>query len=224
MKYTVKPTCEVNTMSDRKRSAIEPARAAGPPLRFIPNPADASFTACCNGKKLLFEKDRIAIFRSPQPDCPCVALRFVGASKNAPEGFLPVGGFSAREDGKTCCETLPAYGMLKYANVWEGVDLELSACETGLKMNWVLAAPKYVSAIRLRWEGALSLELDGDGALLIRHAQGILKDAPPAAWQVQNADVSPIPCAYRLWGGSEVGFALSACDEGAPVVIDPLLS
>lgn len=197
------------------------------PPRFVQNKTcedgETLFSACCNGKKLLFEKDRIAIFKKsrPEADCPCVALRFVGAKENAPSGFLPQ--LSGGDGEQCCCETLPAYGMLKYTNVWEGVDLELSACESGLKMNWVLAEPKNVSSIRLRWEGALSLELDEEGALLIHHALGTLKDAPPLAWQVKNADVMNVACAYRL-EGTDVLFELSPdCDENAPVVIDPLI-
>ncbi|MGI6193039.1 MAG: hypothetical protein ACOYI3_05705 [Christensenellales bacterium] len=213
-----------------KKLHIESAKASKLPLRFVKSRDAAGggerFTARCNGKKLLFEKDRIAIFKSrpgeSQEYCPCLALRFVNARESAPAGFLL---HDVQLPCANCCETVPAYGMLKYADVWDGVDLELSACDEGLKMNWVLKTPAIVDSLRLSWEGATALELDEDGSLLIHSAHAILKDAAPKAWQVKNADMIPVDCAYRLAGGTEVIFELSAdCDRDAPIVIDPLIS
>ncbi|MGI6151068.1 MAG: hypothetical protein ACOYIR_03850 [Christensenellales bacterium] len=217
---------------------IESAKESKLPLRFIENrnreDGQALFTACCNGKKLLFEKDRIAIFKrgaqqseSERAACPRVALRFVGARENAPAGFLLNDVQLPRQNGESnqdCCETVPAYGMLKYSDVWDGVDLELSACDFGLKMNWVLKTPDVVHRIRLCWEGATALEIDQDGSLLIHHAQGTLRDAAPEAWQVLHAELVPIGCSYKLAGGTEFLFELSCdCDKNSPIVIDPLL-
>ncbi len=220
---------------------IESVKKIKKPLRFIENRGQedgrAVFTASCNGQKLLFEKDRIAIIKKdaaqskPGEDaanCPCLALRFVGARENAPAGFLLNHEQLRQPNGecpKKCGETVSAYGMLKYSDVWDGVDLELSECDSGLKMNWVVDAPGIAGCIRLRWEGAQSLEIDRDGCLLVHHALGTLKDAAPKAWQIVDAEFTPIGCSYKLAGDTEFLFELSCdCDEDSPIVIDPIIN
>lgn len=221
---------------------IESIKKTKKPLRFIENRGQedgrAVFTANCNGQKLLFEKDRIAIVKKgaaqqgePRDDaanCPCLALRFVGARENAPAGFLLNHEQLRRPNGECpqkCRETVPAYGMLKYSDVWDGIDLELSECDSGLKMNWVLDAPGIAGCIRLRWEGAQSLEIDRDGCLLVHHALGTLRDAAPKAWQVVDAEFTPIGCSYKLAGDTEFLFELTCdCDKDSPIVIDPIIS
>ncbi len=210
----------INTGSEGKR-----------PLRFSQclgqQNARAIYTACCNGRKLMFENDGIAITQSDDASKPYLTLRFLGAKGSTPAAYLsdsPIA--DTPKGGCPMCrlETPPAYGMLKYSGIWEGVDLELSECDSGLKLNWVLSTPCAVRSIRLMWEGAQGLEVAEDGSLRITHPHGILTDEMPKAWQVVDAEFTPIGCAYKLTGKTEYTFDIACgCDEESPIVIDPII-
>lgn len=178
------------------------------PLSFIENNGQedsrALFTTNHKGRRLFFSSDRITLVELepieealPEPDdlpelpteskVPrngvAVELSFVNANQNlTPEGVLPQPGyhhFYKGNDSSKWSNGVPHYKELRYPAVWEGVDLEISGNQNGMKMNWVLDRPDRSSSILLHWEGADSLELDVTGNLLVHHALGTLLIYPP---------------------------------------------
>ena len=224
------------------------------PLSFIKNNGQedsrAQFTTNHKGRRLFFSSDRITSVELepmeeglPEPDdltglpteseTPrngvAVELSFVNASPNlTPEGVLPQPGyhhFYKGNDSSKWNNGVPHYKELRYPAVWEGVDLEISDSQDGMKMNWVLDKPDRASSVRLRWAGANSLELDATGNLLVHHALGTLTDLSPIAYQEINGGRKPVGCAYRLFGSFELGFELTGNYlEDIPLIIDPILT
>ena len=224
------------------------------PLSFIKNNGQedsrALFTTNHKGRRLFFSSDRITSVELepieealPEPndltelptdsETPrngvAVELSFVNANPNlTPEGALPQPGyhhFYKGNDSSKWNNGVPHYKELRYPAVWEGVDLEISDSQDGMKMNWVLDKPDRASSVRLRWAGANSLELDATGNLLVHHALGTLTDLSPIAYQEINGGRKPVGCAYRLFGSFELGFELTGNYlEDIPLIIDPILT
>ena len=116
----------------------------------------AHFTSNHKGRHLFFSSDRITSVELepmeepvPEPDDSrkgvAVELSFVNANPNlAPEGILPQPGyhhFYKGNDTSKWSNGVPHYKELRYPAVWEGVDLEVSGSQDGMKMNWVLDRP-----------------------------------------------------------------------------------
>lgn len=206
-------------------------------MLFIPNEGQADsrarFCAAVHGSNFFFQDDRItcvqyAGFSGKSAAGAALELSFIDANTGtAPEGYAQSAGhfnYFTGGDSTKWRTHLPAYGKLKYAAVWDGVDLELEGSAEGLKFNWLLQSADRVGAIRLRWEGAKSLSILDDGSLCIRHDLGALTDPKPAAWQEIGGKSMPVDCAYCLYGGTEVSFELRGPhDPAAPLLIDPVI-
>ncbi len=200
----------------------------------------AHFTSNHKGRRLFFSSDRITSVELepmeepvPEPDDPrkgvAVELSFVNSNPNlTPEGILPQPGYHHFYRGNNSLKWkngVPHYKELHYPAVWEGVDLEISGSQDGMKMNWVLDRPDRASSIRLHWAGADSLELDTTGNLLVHHALGTLTDLSPIAYQEIDGERKPVDCVYRLYGSFELGFELTGSYmENIPLIIDPILT
>ena len=223
------------------------------PLSFIKNNGQedtrAHFSTNYKGRRFFFSSDRITSVELEPEDEPiqepndltespiqsgiprngvAVELSFVNANPNlTPEGVLPQPGyhhFYRGNDSTKWNNGVPHYKELRYPSVWEGVDLELSGGQEGLKMNWVLDEPDRVSSIRLHWAGADSLELDATGNLLVHHALGTLTDLSPIAYQEIDGERRPVDCVYRLNGSFDLGFELTGNYlDNTPLIIDPIL-
>ena len=120
---------------------------------------------------------------------------------------------------------VPAYDTLHYGSAWPGVDVALHGGDGGLEYDLCLRPGADVSAIALRCEGTLGLELDDDGALLLHTELGTLRQAAPRTWVVlADGGRQTVQCRYRLIGTDRFGFELPDAPAGLPVVIDPVLA
>ncbi len=213
------------------------------PLSFVKNNGQedqrAHFTTNYKGRRFFFSSDRITSVELepieaevPEPDQPrngvALELSFTNANTNLfLEGVSQQEGyhhFFKGDDSLKWQNGVPHYKKLKYNAVWQGVDLEVSASDDGLKMNWLLDSPEHVTSIQLHWEGAERLEIDETGNLLVHHALGTLTDLAPIAYQQINGIVIPVNCVYQLYNDFDIGFKLAGnYSSDAPLVIDPIL-
>ena len=117
-------------------------------------------------------------------------------------------------------------GLLRYSHVvyrelWPGVDMVLRGDVGTLKYEFRVRPGARVADIQLTYDGARALTLDGEGALLIDTALGVLRDSRPAAYQTVAGRRVPVESRYLL-NGDHYGFALGAMyDAGRELVIDP---
>ncbi|GLB27680.1 hypothetical protein LXJ15735_39210 [Lacrimispora xylanolytica] len=213
------------------------------PLSFVKNNGQedqrAHFTTNYKGRRFFFSSDRITSVelepigeQVPEPNQPrngvALELSFTNANTNLiPEGVFQLEGYHhyfRGNDSSKWQNGVPHYKELRYNAVWEGVDVEVSASEDGLKMNWLLDEPERISSIRLHWEGADRLDIDEMGNLLIHHALGTLTDLAPIAYQEIDGVKIPVSCAYQRYGDFDFGFQLTGdYSTDSPLVIDPII-
>ncbi len=128
------------------------------------------------------------------------------------------------EDGKA-----KPLGSIRYANLWEGVDLVYEREQGGVAKSTYYVAPTSsrgtkggVNQIRLRYN--VSVQIDKSGSLLLAFETGQLKESAPVAWQEINGNRVYVDVRFSQLGEKEIGFQAGQYDASYPLVIDPTLS
>jgi len=108
-----------------------------------------------------------------------------------------------------------------YPDVHDGIDLELRDGDGLLEYDVRVAPGADVSSLVLRCEGVLGLEIDEHGGLLMRTAQGTLRQSPPETWSVlPSGERERLECEFVVLDRARFGFRLAE-PPLLPVVIDP---
>lgn len=128
-------------------------------------------------------------------------------------------------DPKQWRTDIPTYAKVKFAAVYPGVDVVYYGTQgRQLEYDFVVAPQADPKAIRLSFEGAEKLEVDGQGDLLLRLAGKQLRMQKPVVYQKKDGAKQEIAGRYTLSGEQEVGFEIAAYDAARPLVIDPVLA
>ncbi len=149
-------------------------------------------------------------------------ISFPGARPVAPAGADPAGppaNFFLGSDPARWRAGVPGYREVRYAGLYDGIDLVYRLTAGGLKYDVVVAAGADLSRVRIAYEGVRSLRLGPDGSLVLSTAAGDLRDSAPVA--VQGG--LPASCRFALRGPTTVGFSCEGRDPSRPLTIDPLV-
>jgi hypothetical protein len=118
----------------------------------------------------------------------------------------------------------PTFNEVRYASLYEGIDLVLYAREGTLEYDLHLAPGKDLSAFRVNVEGCESLSTSEAGGLTIHTALGDLLQPPARCFQRSpDGDERAVACAYRIVDRTSIAFELGPHDPSLPVVVDPEL-
>lgn len=156
-------------------------------------------------------------------------LKMVGANP-APEvtgeDELPgrVNYFRGR-DQRQWQQDVPTFARVSYAGVYPGIDAVYYGNQRQLEYDFNVAAGADPAQIKLRFDGAENLRVDGaTGDLLIETAAGEVRQHKPFVYQEVAGARREVASSYKLEPDGEVGFALAAYDASQPLVIDPVLA
>ena len=116
---------------------------------------------------------------------------------------------------------LPTYGKVTYREVYRGIDVVYYGNQQQLEFDLLVKPGANPEAIRLKFEGAGKLSVDGDGALNLGVAADGLKIALPQIYQEVNGAKKRVPGRYAIVGGDEAAFRIDPWDHARPLVIDP---
>ncbi|KHK02421.1 DUF7948 domain-containing protein [Desulfovibrio sp. TomC] len=124
---------------------------------------------------------------------------------------------------------VPAYASLTYRHGATGIDLVWYARGQELEYDVVLPAGVEPGQARFRVEGARTVRLDKQGALVVETADGgRLIQAPPRLHQVVDGQDIPVKGRFadvrKSADGWSYGFVAAAYDRSRPLVIDPALT
>jgi hypothetical protein len=115
-----------------------------------------------------------------------------------------------------------AFGRVRYREVYPGVDLVFYGRGGELEYDFVVAPGADPSIICVKYDGARSVKVDGQGDLALTTAAGQVRLSRPSSYQPGGAR-GPIPGRFRLRHGNGVGFDVGAYDRSLPLVVDPAL-
>lgn len=223
------------------RRKIGDARAsiARQPIRFEANKGqtdDEVHFLARTGNGMLFLTSAEAVLRVPrrQESSPSAAeeavVRFrpVGGRQNARvtgvDRLPGVSNYFCGDDPSKWRTNIPAYGRVRYENIYQGIDLfYYGNAEGRMEYDFVVAPGADPTTIRMAVEGADGLSIGANGDLLLSTSVGIIRQQAPYVYQTIGGVQRAITGRFELHDEREVTFALGDYDANATLVIDPEL-
>jgi len=155
-------------------------------------------------------------------------MKFVNASPGSEiSGLDELAGKSnyfVGNDPKQWRLDVPHYDRIVYRDLWKGIDLAFYGTSQGqLESDFTVSPGASPSVIRLAFEGAREVRLDGTGNLVLKTALGNVIHHRPLIYQRVGAERRVVTGSWVLKGKSRVGFEVGSYDDRQPLVIDPVL-
>jgi gliding motility-associated-like protein len=115
---------------------------------------------------------------------------------------------------------LQGYQRIRYANVWEGVDLLVYSNSKGFKYDFIVQPGADPSQIKWKYTG-VQPHLNDDGSIFIASSGGInIEEAVPFIYQEKNGTLNEIEGAFTQTEDA-FGFRLGEYDTAQKLVLDP---
>ena len=116
------------------------------------------------------------------------------------------------------------FARVRQAGVYDGIDLEFYGNQQRLEYDFLVAPGADPATIRVRFDGAERVEVDGSGDLLVHVPGGEpLRQQAPISYQVIDGTRHEVESRYVTLGANDVGVAVGAYDRAEPLTIDPVL-
>lgn len=125
---------------------------------------------------------------------------------------------------------LPTYSLIRYQELWPGVDLYLKGNPGQLKCEFVVSPGADPSVIRLNYRGATEIKLNQKGQLEVITPAGSFIDEAPVAFQLKDGRKVPVEVKFEIIDitigeNGQVnclhGFKTGEYDRAEPLYIDP---
>jgi hypothetical protein len=118
------------------------------------------------------------------------------------------------------------FSRVRYEGIYPGIDAVFHGARRQLEYDFVVAPGADPSAIRMRVEGAASVELTAEGGIVARTPAGNLTLLPPRLYQRRKDSARGPEVAGRyVWSErGEIGFQVASYDRAQTLVIDPLVN
>jgi Beta-propeller repeat len=116
-----------------------------------------------------------------------------------------------------------SFAKVRYRSVYPGIDLIYYGNQRQLEYDFVVAPEADPNMIRLSFDGADQIEIDAQGELVLKTANGEVRQRKPVAYQEVDGSKRDIASRYALKGEREVSFELGEYDRTQPLVIDPVI-
>jgi gliding motility-associated-like protein len=113
------------------------------------------------------------------------------------------------------------FGVVKYDEVWPGIDVIYHSVEGNMKYDVVLAPGADPSLIALRYDGLDKFFINEGGNVVLQTSVGNVMEMAPVAFYSDGAR-EPIGSRYVLENGV-LRYSLDQYDASRPVTIDPVL-
>src|SRR5215475_3037732 len=155
-----------------------------------------------------------------------ISVRFINANPSPQiEGMDELPGKSnyiIGSDPKNWRRDIPTYAKVRYREVWPGVDTVFYGAQQRLEYDFVLAPGADPRAIKLSFDGAKKISVDANGDLILKLAEGQLRQLKPVVYQDVKGARRTVEGRYVV-KGDRVGFEIGRYDRSRCLVIDPVL-
>ncbi len=118
---------------------------------------------------------------------------------------------------------IPTYAKVRYAQVYDGVDLVYYGNGRQLEYDFVVAPKANPGLIRLHFAGATGLSLTPTGDLTVQAKDGHVVFHAPLVYQENEGRRQHIPGKFTLLSDNSVGFSVGSYKHSQALVIDPVL-
>jgi len=118
---------------------------------------------------------------------------------------------------------VPAYGRIRYQNVYPGIDLVYYGSQRQLEYDFIVSAGSDPRRIQFEIKGAKQIHLDAEGNLVLATGDGEVHFQSPSVYQESGGQQVPVSGSYILKDSTHVAFQLAPYNPGKRLVIDPVL-
>jgi hypothetical protein len=155
-----------------------------------------------------------------------VAMRVVGAGKTGATAANRLSGVVNYlvGDRSQWITGVSTFAEVRYPRILPGINLSFHGQGRQLEYDFGIAPGADPSAIRVAFDGAADVRVDGDGALVLRLGDRTLRQPKPTAWQTIDGAKQEVEVRYRELSRAHVGFAVGHYDSSRPLLIDPVLT
>jgi hypothetical protein len=121
---------------------------------------------------------------------------------------------------------VPNYAQVQYPDIYPGIDLLYQGTQAGqVTFTFVVNPGASPDTIRLDYDGAQALAVDGGGNLQLMVAGGTqVQQTAPVLYQLANGVRQTVSGGYSMLGPNEVGVHAGSYDSAKPLYIDPTYS
>ncbi len=155
-----------------------------------------------------------------------VRTRLIGASTSEVRGLDPMEGVSHYYIGSDPAQwhtSVPHFGRVQLRQVYPGVDLVYYPGKGSLEYDFVLSPGADPGQVKLGFTGADSVEIQGNGDLLLRTRLGNIYHRKPLVYQNVDGRRVTVEARYRVHKET-VGFDLGDYRAELPLIIDPIVN
>jgi len=154
-----------------------------------------------------------------------VRVLFVGANPVEPQGIdcsESRMSFFLGNDSGNWRTAVQSYQRILYNDLWSGIDLEFRMLEGELKYVFIVAPCSSAFDIRLHYEGADGIAVDGTtGELEIFTTAGVIRDHSPISYQRLPGREVDVRTRYSVDAVEDVTFSLEDYNILYELIIDP---
>lgn len=120
---------------------------------------------------------------------------------------------------------VPCFESIIYENIYPGINLEYYQNGNLIEYDFIVSSGADPSQIKMKYQGANSVEIGESGDLLIVADFGEIIESKPVVYQVIDGQRKEIEASFKLLSVSMIGFKLSEkYDRSNKLIIDPVLS
>jgi hypothetical protein len=161
-----------------------------------------------NAGHIRFDSGLTLVFRGSRPD-----VRLEGSGETQSSIHLMFGASRVSRRG---------FSGLRYAGLYDGVDLQCRFSKEGWKSDFLLSAGTTPAAIRMEYQGIGQVSVGERGQLVILTASGEMEERIPAVYQTRaSGETVPRFASYVVFADGTVGFSIDGLDPSLATVIDP---
>jgi uncharacterized repeat protein (TIGR01451 family) len=119
--------------------------------------------------------------------------------------------------------SVPGYAQIAYRDVYPGIDVVYRGSQRQLEFDFIVRPGSKPDSIRLAFDGADKLSVDGQGNVRLEAGEGHLLLHKPVLYQESAQGRIPIEGRFVLAGKTEIAFIVAKYDDSKPLVVDPAL-
>ena len=116
------------------------------------------------------------------------------------------------------------FARVRYGQLYPGVDLAFYGNQGQLEYDFVVAPRRSPKAIRLQFDGVDGMRLDRTGDLVLRAANGEIRQHRPVVYQEGAGGRHAVEGHYVIESRNRVSFAIARYDHRKALIIDPALT
>src|SRR5665213_864277 len=206
---------------------------ADPQVKFISKGSGYTLFLTDKEAVLVLNKHRVKSDKAGKVDgknlqtTTVMRLKLVGANERprfeSAEKTEGISNYFIGNDPKKWHSNVPQYAKVKMKNVYPGIDMVYYGNQRKLEYDFVVSPGADPKNICLKWDGAKSAKVDGEGNLVLKAKGGQVVFKAPVIYQVKNGEREPLSGSYAMAGNNQIVFEVQNYDLTQPLVIDPQL-